>query len=418
MNFNILDKHDPQVSTIIKGEMSRQRNHLELIASENVVSSAVLAAEASVFINKYAEGYPDHRYYGGCEFADQMEALAISRARHLFLAEHVNVQPHCGSSANMAAYFSVMKPGDTLLGMNLAHGGHLTHGSPVSFSGRIFKTVSYGVRPDTELIDYDDLLAKAEEFQPKVIVAGGSSYSRIIDFPKFRQAADLVGAILIVDMAHFAGLVAAGLYPSPVAVADIVTSTTHKTLRGPRGGLILCKGALARAVDSQVFPGIQGGPFIHIIAAKAVAFGEALTPEFIDYQNQILLNARRLASNMADSGFRLVSGGTSTHLVLVDLRNKHITGKQAEIALDLAGIATNKNAIPFDPQPPHTTSGLRLGTPALTSRGLKETDIDSVTEFIIEALKNPDQEAWLKKIRCKVETFCANFPLFTDYEKL
>lgn len=416
MNFSLLDQQDPQVSNIIKSEINRQRNCLELIASENVVSPAVLAAEASVFINKYAEGYPEHRYYGGCKYADQVEALAISRARHLFSAEHVNVQPHCGSSANMAAYFSVMKPGDTFLGLDLAHGGHLTHGAPVSFSGRLFQAKSYGVCPDTELIDYEDLLTKAEELKPKVIMAGGSAYSRVVDFAKFREAADVAGATLIVDMAHFAGLVATGLYPSPVPLADIITSTTHKTLRGPRGGLILCKGALARDVDAQIFPGLQGGPFIHIIAAKAVAFGEALTPEFIDYQNQILLNAKRLALNLADSGFRLVSGGTDTHLVLVDLRNKNLTGKKAETALDKAGIAANKNSIPFDPQPCTVTSGLRLGTPALTSRGLKEHDIDQVSDFIIEVLKTPDDESLLKKIQSKVKDFCAQFPLHYEFE--
>jgi len=412
--FNILDKQDPQASAIIKSELSRQRNNLELIASENFTSLAVLEASASVFSNKYAEGYPERRYYGGCEFADQMENLAINRARKLFQAEHVNVQPHSGSQANMAAYFAVMKPGEALLGMNLAHGGHLTHGSPVSFSGRLFQVHSYGVREDNELIDYDDLLDKAARFKPAVIVAGGSAYPRTIDFGKFREAADLAGATLIVDMAHFAGLVAAGLYPSPVELADVVTSTTHKTLRGPRGGLILCKSALARKIDAQVFPGLQGGPLMHLIAAKAVALGEALTADFMDYQQQVLLNAKRLASSLADAGFRVVSGGTSTHLMLVDLRSKNITGLEAEKVLDRAGITTNKNAIPFDPQPPSVTSGLRLGTPAVTTRGMLESDMDQVAEFIVETLSAHEDDAQIKKIRRRVEAFCQKYPLYPE----
>lgn len=411
----VLDRLDPQVSAVLKGELTRQRNNLELIASENFASEAVLAAGGSVFTNKYAEGYPDHRYYGGCEFADQVENLAISRARKLFQAEHVNVQPHSGSQANMAAYLAVMQPGDCLLGMNLAHGGHLTHGSPVSFSGRLFDVKSYGVREDSELIDYDDLLEKAAALKPKVIVCGASAYPRIIDFAKFREAADAAGAVLIVDMAHFAGLVAAGLYPSPVEPADIVTSTTHKTLRGPRGGMIICKNELARKIDSQVFPGIQGGPLMHIIAAKAVAFGEALTADFMDYQQQVIQNAQRLASNLADAGYRLVSGGTNTHMLLIDLRRKNLTGVVAEKALDQAGITTNKNAIPFDPQPFTITSGLRLGTPSLTTRGMKEPEMDEVAEFIVEALRHPDDEAHLKKVRLKVETFCHKFPLYPGF---
>ena len=412
MSDSILEQIDPQVAAIIKSELERQRHNLELIASENFTSPAVLAACGSIFSNKYAEGYPDHRYYGGCEFADQVETLAISRARKLFQAEHVNVQPHSGSQANMAAYFAVMKPGDTLLGMNLAHGGHLTHGSPVSFSGRLFTVHSYGVRPDNELIDYDDLMEKAVSLKPKVIIAGASAYPRTIDFAKFREAADAAGATLIVDMAHFAGLVAAGLHPSPVELADIVTSTTHKTLRGPRGGLILAKKNLAKAVDSQIFPGIQGGPLMHIIAAKAVAFGEALTADFMDYQQQVIANAARLAVNLADAGFRLVSGGTSNHLLLLDLRSKNLTGAQAETALDRAGITTNKNAIPFDPQPPAVTSGLRIGTPAITSRGMLEADMDQVSEFIVDALRTPEDDGQLKKIRRKVEAFCQKFPLY------
>jgi len=414
MTMNALEQIDPQVDAIIKSELERQRHNLELIASENFTSPAVLAASGSIFSNKYAEGYPDHRYYGGCEFADQVENLAISRARKLFQAEHVNVQPHSGSQANMAAYFAVLKPGDSILGMNLAHGGHLTHGSPVSFSGRLFTVHSYGVRPDNELIDYDDLMEKAVSLKPKVIIAGASAYPRTIDFAKFREAADAAGATLIVDMAHFAGLVAAGLHPSPVDLADIVTSTTHKTLRGPRGGLILAKKTLAKAVDAQVFPGLQGGPLMHIIAAKAVAFGEALTADFMDYQQQVISNAARLATNLADAGFRLVSGGTSNHLLLVDLRSKNLTGAQAETALDRAGITTNKNAIPFDPQPPSITSGLRLGTPAVTSRGLLEADMDQVSEFMVDALRTPDDDGQLKKIRRKVEAFCQKFPLYPD----
>ncbi len=411
---NILDSQDPQVSAIIKSELSRQRSHLELIASENFTSLAVLAATGSIFSNKYAEGYPERRYYGGCEYADQVENLAINRARKLFRAEHVNVQPHSGSQANMAAYFAVMKPGDRLLGMNLTHGGHLTHGSPVSFSGRMYDVHYYGVREDNELIDYDDLLEKAADLKPTVIVAGGSAYPRTIDFAKFREAADLAGATLIIDMAHFAGLVAAGLYPSPVELADIVTSTTHKTLRGPRGGMILCKSDLARKIDAQVFPGIQGGPLMHVIAAKAVALGEALSAEFMDYQQQVILNAQRLAQSLADSGLRVVSGGTSTHLLLLDLRSRNITGLEAEKVLDRAGLTTNKNAIPFDPQPPSVTSGLRLGTPALTTRGLLESDMEQVAEFIVEALEARDDDAHLKKIHRKVEAFCQKFPLYPE----
>ena len=413
---NVLAQQDPQVSEIINAELNRQRTTLELIASENFTSAAVLAAGASVFSNKYAEGYPDHRYYGGCEFADQIENLAISRARKLFRAEHINVQPHSGSQANMAAYFSSMKPGDILLGMNLAHGGHLTHGSPVSFSGRMFEVHSYGVREDNELIDYEDLKEKAARLKPKVIVAGGSAYPRVIDFAQFREAADLAGATLMVDMAHFAGLVAAGLHPSPVELADIVTSTTHKTLRGPRGGFIMCKSPLARKIDSQVFPGIQGGPLMHLIAAKAVAFGEALSADFLDYQQRVIDNAARLGTNLSDAGFRLVSGGTSTHLILLDLRSKNITGIQAQKALDKAGITTNKNTIPFDPQPPSVASGLRLGTPAVSTRGMGEGDMDQVAEFIVEALRVHEDEAALKKIQRRVESFCQNFPLYPELQ--
>jgi glycine hydroxymethyltransferase len=408
----VLDKSDPQVAALIRGELSRQRRGLELIASENFVSPAVLAATGSVFTNKYAEGYPDARYYGGCEFADQLENLAISRARRIFGAEHVNVQPHCGSSANMAAYMAVMKPGDTLMAMSLTHGGHLTHGSPVNFSGRLYNVMPYGVRPDDELIDYDDLLARAARHKPRVIVAGASSYPRFIDFDKFRAAADAAGAVLIVDMAHYAGLVAAGLCPSPVDAADIVTGTTHKTLRGPRSGFILSKNALARRIDAQVFPGLQGGPLMHVIAAKAVAFGEALADEFKDYQRQVLANARCLADGLSGAGFRLISGGTNTHLVLLDLRPGRLTGLKAEKALEQAGLAVNKNAIPFDPEPPSVTSGLRLGTAALTTRGFKEPEMDQVAELIVEALRRADDEDALRNIRLKAESLADKFPLY------
>jgi glycine hydroxymethyltransferase len=403
---------DPQLEAILRKEMARQRDKLEMIASENFVSPQVLKIASSVFTNKYAEGYPERRYYGGCEFADELEALTQHRARKLFSAEHANVQAHCGSTANMAAYMALAKPGDAILGMSLSHGGHLTHGASRSFSGRFFKGVTYGVREDTELIDYDRLLALAEEHKPRIIVAGGSAYPRIIDFGKFRQAADRAGAFLVVDMAHFAGLVAAGLYPSPLPVADVVTSTTHKTLKGPRGGLILCRKAHAKAVDDAVFPGVQGGPLLHIIAAKAQALAEALEPDFIDYQRQILKNTARLASHLTDSGYRLVSGGTDTHLVLVDLRAKGMTGQVAETALDKAGITSNKNVIPFDKERHMVTSGLRLGTAALTSRGLREPDIDQVADFIVSALRHVDDDPALKRIADMVKAFLQRFPLY------
>ena len=408
---------DEQLRGILRRELGRQRHKLEMIASENFVSEAVLACGASVFTNKYAEGYPDRRYYGGCEFADELENLAQARARKLFGAEHVNVQPHCGSSANMAAYFSVLKPGDTILGMDLSHGGHLTHGAPVSFSGRLFNCRFYGVRQDTELIDYDRVLELAETLKPKLIVAGASSYPRIIDFVKFREAADRCGALLMVDMAHFAGLVAAGLYPSPVPHAELVTTTTHKTLRGPRGGLILCRKRLAKAVDDQIFPGVQGGPLMHIIAAKAAALREALEPDFIDYQRQVLKNTARLALRLSDADFRLVSGGTDTHLLLVDLRGTGLTGQAAQTALDLAGITANKNAVPFEKERFSVASGIRLGTAALTSRGMVEADIDEVSDFIIEALRHTDDEGRLKKIRRRVEDFTSRFPLYPGLQE-
>ncbi|MDR1038244.1 MAG: serine hydroxymethyltransferase [Deltaproteobacteria bacterium] len=403
---------DVQLETILAKELGRQRDKLEMIASENFVSEHILRVTASVFTNKYAEGYPDQRYYGGCEFADELEILTQARARKLFGAEHANVQPHCGSSANMAAFFAAMKPGDPFLGMNIAHGGHLTHGAPVSFSGRVFKAHYYGVKKDTELIDYDEVMRLAEEIKPKVIVCGASSYPRVIDFERFRQAADRAGAALVTDMAHFAGMVAAGLYPSPVPFSEIVTTTTHKTLRGPRGGLILSKRTYAKAVDDEVFPGIQGGPLMHVIAAKALALAEALEPDFIDYQRQILKNASRLATRLVDAGFRLVSGGTDTHLVLIDLRNKNITGRQAETALDKAGITANKNTIPFDKERFTVTSGLRLGTAALTTRGLIESDMDEVAEFVATSLHNCEDDSQLKKIRERVVSFSRKFPLY------
>jgi glycine hydroxymethyltransferase len=387
-----------------------------MIASENFVSENILRITASVFTNKYAEGYPDFRYYGGCEHADELETIAQGRARKLFGAEHANVQPHCGSSANMAAYFAVMNPMDPVLGMDLSHGGHLTHGSKVSFSGKLYKAHFYGVREDTETIDYDEVLRLAEEIKPKVIVAGASSYPRIIDFEKFRTAADRAGATLIVDMAHFAGMVASGLYPSPVPHAEIITTTTHKTLRGPRGGLILCRKSHAKAIDDAIFPGVQGGPLMHIIAAKAAALGEALEPEFIDYQRQVLKNSQRLASRLSDAGFRLVSGGTDTHLLLVDLRSKNIKGIQAEIALDKAGITANKNSIPFDQERHTVTSGLRLGTAALTTRGLVEADIDDVADFVVGALQNVDDDGHLRKIKEMVVNFTKKFPLYENLD--
>ncbi|MDR2441931.1 MAG: serine hydroxymethyltransferase [Deltaproteobacteria bacterium] len=405
---------DSQLYGILQRELGRQRYKLEMIASENFVSEAILACGASVFTNKYAEGYPDRRYYGGCEYADELEILTQSRARKLFGAEHANVQPHCGSSANMAAYFSVLKPGDTILGMDLAHGGHLTHGAQVSFSGRLFNCRFYGVRQDTELIDYDQVFELSESLKPKIIVAGASSYPRIIDFSLFREAADRCGALLMVDMAHFAGLVAAGLHPSPIPYAEIVTTTTHKTLRGPRGGMILCRKKFAKAIDDQIFPGVQGGPLMHIIAAKALALGEALEPDFIDYQRQVLKNTKRLAVRLADAGFRLVSGGTDTHLLLVDLRGTGLTGQAAQTALDLAGITANKNAVPFEKERFSVASGLRLGTAALTSRGLLEADMDEVSDFIIDALRHTDDDGRLKKIGQRVEEFTLRFPLYPN----
>jgi len=403
---------DLEVYNAIKGEEERELTKIVLIASENYVSNAVLEAQGSVFTNKYAEGYPNRRYYGGCEFADAVESLAIERAKKIFGAEHVNVQPHSGSSANMAVYFSVLKPGDTILGMSLPHGGHLTHGATVSFSGQLYKSFSYGVDKKTELLDYDEVERLAMEHKPKMIVCGYSAYSRILDFARFRKIADKVGAYLMADIAHIAGLVAAGEHPSPVPYADFVTTTTHKTLRGPRGGMIMCKEKFAKAVDKVIFPGIQGGPLMHVIAAKAVSFKEALTPEFKDYQQQVKKNAKALAQRLTEDGFRIVSGTTENHLMLVDLTPKNITGNEAEKALDAAGITCNKNSIPYDQKPPVVTSGIRLGTPIVTTRGMREPEMKVVGDLICDTLANGHDPAKLAAIREKTKAFCSKFPMF------
>ena len=411
--MNELLLQDPELARAIILESDRQMGKLELIASENFVSPAVREAQGSVLTHKYAEGYPGKRYYGGCEYVDIAEDLARDRAKALFGCEYVNVQPHSGSQANMAAYFSALKPGDTILGMNLSHGGHLTHGSPVNFSGKLFNIVAYGVNKETGCIDYDEVAKLAREHKPQCIMAGASAYPRVIDFARFRAIADEVGAILMVDMAHIAGLVAAGLHPSPIPHAQITTTTTHKTLRGPRGGMILSDASREKAINSNIFPGIQGGPLMHVIAAKAVAFGEALRPAFKGYQQQIVANAKVLAKVLTDAGYELVSGGTDNHLMLMDLTNKDITGKDAEHALDLAGITVNKNTVPFETRSPFVTSGVRLGTAALTTRGMKEDDIKQVGAFIVDALAKHDKEAELDVIRKKVEDFARSFPLFT-----
>ncbi len=403
---------DLEVYNAIKGEEERELTKIVLIASENCVSKAVLEAQGSVLTNKYAEGYPGRRYYGGCEYADIVETLAVERAKQLFGAEHVNVQPHSGSTANMAVYFSVLKPGDAILGMSLPHGGHLTHGAPVSFSGQLYRSVSYGVARETELLDYDELERLALEHKPKMIVAGYSAYSRILDFARFRRIADRVGAYLMADIAHIAGLVAAGEHPSPVPHADFVTTTTHKTLRGPRGGMILCKEKYARAVDKVIFPGIQGGPLVHVIAAKAAALKEALQPEFKDYQRQVKANAKALARRLTEDGLRIVSGGTENHLMLVDLTPKGITGRDAEAALDTAGITVNKNSIPWDRKPPVTTSGIRLGTPLVTTRGMKEPEMKVIGDLICEALANGRDAAKLASIRERTRALCGKYPMF------
>ena len=403
---------DPELARAITLESNRQMSKLELIASENFVSRAVREAQGSVLTHKYAEGYPGKRYYGGCEYVDIAETLAQDRAKKLFNCEYANVQPHSGSQANMAAYLAFMKPGDTILGMNLSHGGHLTHGSPVNFSGRLFNIVSYGVQRETGRIDYDEVAALAREHKPNAIVAGASAYPRAIDFARFRQIADEVGAKLVVDMAHIAGLVAAGLHQSPLSYAHITTTTTHKTLRGPRGGMILSTEDMGKTLNSQIFPGIQGGPLMHVIAAKAVAFGEALRPAFKSYQQRVVTNAAVLAKYLMDAGYELVSGGTDNHLMLVDLTNKDITGKDAEHALDLAGITVNKNTVPFETRSPFVTSGVRLGTAALTTRGMKEDDMRTVGAFIVDAIDKRNDEAALAKISKNVEDFARQFPLF------
>jgi len=412
--WRTLAETDPEIADAIRNELHRQNSGIELIASENFVSRAVLEAAGSVFTNKYAEGYPGRRYYGGCEYVDVVERAAIARAKALFGAEHANVQPHSGAQANMAAYFTLLKPGDTVLGMNLAHGGHLTHGHPLNFSGKLYTIVPYGVRKDDELIDYDELDRLADEHRPKMIMVGASAYPRVIDFARIRRAADRVGAPVVTDMAHIAGLVAAGVHPSPVPHSDFVTTTTHKTLRGPRAGMVLCREQYAKDLDRTVFPGIQGGPLVHIIAAKAVCLKEAAEPAFADYQRRIARNAQRLAAGLIAAGFRLVSGGTDNHLMLVDVFSRGLTGKVAEAALGKAGITVNKNAIPFDQNPPLVASGIRVGTPAVTTRGMGEPEMDQIAGFMADALKAPDDDGRLGAIRAEVEALCRTFPLYPE----
>ncbi|MGY3480420.1 MULTISPECIES: serine hydroxymethyltransferase [Staphylococcus] len=411
--MSFIKDQDKEIYEVIQNEFNRQNNNIELIASENFVSEAVMEAQGSVLTNKYAEGYPNRRYYGGCEYVDVSETLAIERAKQLFGAEHVNVQPHSGSQANMAVYLVALEHGDTVLGMNLSHGGHLTHGAPVNFSGQFYNFVEYGVDKESEQIDYDEVLKVAKAHQPKLIVAGASAYSKTIDFKRFREIADEVGAKLMVDMAHIAGLVAAGLHPSPVEYADFVTTTTHKTLRGPRGGMILCKEAYKKQIDKTIFPGIQGGPLEHVIAAKAVAFGEALQDDFKTYQQQVIKNAKVLADTLNKEGFRVVSGGTDNHLVCVDVKGSvNITGKVAEEALDSIGITCNKNTIPFDQEKPFVTSGLRLGTPAATTRGFDEAAFEEVAKIISLVLKDPENEATLKEGQERVKALTTKHPLY------
>ena len=407
-----LAETDPEIYDAIQREIDRQHSHLELIASENFTSEAILQAAGSIFTNKYAEGYPGKRYYGGCEFVDVVENLARERAKQLFGAEHANVQPHSGSQANQAAYAAVCAPGDTIMGLNLSHGGHLTHGHALNFSGKTYRVVPYNVRRDDERIDYDEVERLAHEHKPKLIIAGGSAYPRIFDFPRFRRIADAVGAVFLVDMAHFSGLVAAGLHPNPCETADIVTSTTHKTLRGPRSGIILSKQQYAAAIDKMVFPGVQGGPLVHIVAAKAVCFHEATTPEFAAYQQQVVTNARVLADTLAAAGFRIVSGGTDNHLMLVDVFSRGVRGKDAEQALDRAGITVNKNAIPFDVNPPLNPSGIRLGSPAVTTRGFRDEEMREVGELIAEVLNHIADDRVITGVRQKVTALATRFPLY------
>ena len=410
--MSFLEKIDPKVSQAIDLETRRQAGKIELIASENFVGEAVLEAQGSVMTNKYAEGYPGKRYYGGCEFVDIVESLAIERCKQLFGADHVNVQPHSGTQANMAVYFAAVQPGDTILGMNLSHGGHLSHGSPANFSGKLYRIVPYGVSKDTETIDYDELEKIAKEHKPKMIIVGASAYPRTLDFQKFRKIADEVGAVIMADIAHIAGLVCTGLHPSPIPFCEYVTTTTHKTLRGPRGGLIMCKEAYAKTLNSRVFPGMQGGPLMHVIAAKAVAFQEALQPEFKEYQKQIIKNAHAMADELKNQGFRIVSGGTDNHLMLVDLTAKGVTGKDAQEALDRAAITVNKNGIPFDTQGPQVTSGIRIGTPAVTTRGMKEGEMRLIASYIADVIRNINNEQNIQAIAEKVKTLCAQFPLY------
>ena len=411
-DFSEVKNYDPELAEAMENELTRQRTNLELIASENLVSKAVMAAMGSHLTNKYAEGYPGKRYYGGCHVVDEIEQIAIDRAKELFGAEYANVQPHSGSQANMAVYFSVLEPGDTVLGMDLSHGGHLTHGSPVNFSGRLFNFVSYGVDKETEMIDYENVRKIALENKPKLIVAGASAYSRIIDFAKLREIADEVGALLMVDMAHIAGLVAAGVHPSPVPYCDFVTSTTHKTLRGPRGGLILCKEKYGKLIDKNIFPGMQGGPLMHVIAAKAVCFKEALDPSFKEYGAQVVKNCKRLAEELIKRDFKIVSGGTDNHVFLVDLHNKEVTGKETENLLDRVGITLNKNTVPNETRSPFVTSGVRIGTAAVTTRGFKEEDMVVIAEIIDEAIKNRENEEALEGLKKKVKALCDKYPLY------
>ena len=412
--MSLLKKVDPEVYDAILRETKREAGKLELIPSENFVDEAVLEAQGSVMTNKYAEGYPGKRYYYGCVYVDIVEALAIERTKKLFGADHANVQPHSGTQANMAVYFALLQPGDTILGMNLAHGGHLSHGSPANFSGKLYKIVAYGVDRKTETIDFEEVAAQAEKHRPKIIVVGASAYPRTIDFGKFREVADSVGAVVMADIAHIAGMVAAGVHPSPVPVCEFVTTTTHKTLRGPRGGIIMCRRDFAKTLDSRVFPGSQGGPLMHVIAAKAVALKEALSEEFRAYQRQIVANAKALATELMAEGFRLVSGGTDNHLMLVDLTDKGITGAEAGEALDRAGITTNKNMIPFDTRSPMITSGIRLGTPAVTTRGMKENEMKTIGRMISHILKNIKDESRITEVRKEVRTLCEKFPLYAD----
>jgi len=409
-----LRETDPEIASAIQHEVGRQATGLELIASENFVSNAVLEAAGSVFTNKYAEGYPGRRYYGGCEFTDVVERLAIDRAKALFGADHANVQPHSGAQANMAVYFALLKPGDTVLGMNLSHGGHLTHGHPLNFSGKLYTIVPYGVRQDDERLDYDELERLADQHKPKMIMVGASAYPRVIDFARIRAAAETCGAAMVTDMAHIAGLVAGGVHPSPVPHSDFVTTTTHKTLRGPRAGLVLCTEKWAKDLDRSVFPGVQGGPLVHIIAAKAVCFKEALEPTFAAYQRRIVANAARLAESIAAHGFRLVSGGTDNHLMLVDVFSKGLTGKDATTALGKAGITVNQNTIPFDRNPPLKASGIRIGTPAVTTRGMGEAEMALIGEFIARVLASPEDERVQAMVRAEVEALCRTFPLYAD----